>query len=236
MDFTGVTALSIPEGAVAKITNAAGDVIWEKPASDGRDLYQRVESVTTTGGSTGGWFLTDFIANNQSGLELTFSVPTFSDTATMGSRTSASNTRCYVFYPRSASMGYIGWNTAIGWSVDTPANTKCTTRLNWLNSRKAVLLNENGTTKSTKSFSGTLVQQVSPIAICRYNNATSTPTSGRAMTVFSVRCSQGSEVVREYLPCYRKSDGEIGLWEVYTGQFVPNKNVSGLSKGADIDW
>ncbi len=236
MDFTGVTALSIPEGAVSKITNAAGDVIWEKPASDGRDLYQRVESITTTGGTSGGWFLTDFIGNNQSGLEFSFSVPTWSDSATMGSKTTATNSRLYVFYPMSNAKGYAGWNTAQGVTVSTKANTKYTTQLNWLNNRQVILFDANGGTLKTASLSGTLVQQVAPVAICRYNNATSNPSSGRAMTVFSARISQGSEIVREYLPCYRKSDGEIGLWEVYTGQFVPNKNVSGLSKGADIDW
>lgn len=32
MDFTGVKAITIPEGAVKKITNQAGQVLWEKPS------------------------------------------------------------------------------------------------------------------------------------------------------------------------------------------------------------
>lgn len=32
MDFTGVKAITIPEGAVKKITNQAGHVLWEKPS------------------------------------------------------------------------------------------------------------------------------------------------------------------------------------------------------------
>ena len=32
MDFTGVKAITIPEGAVRKITNQAGQVLWEKPS------------------------------------------------------------------------------------------------------------------------------------------------------------------------------------------------------------
>ena len=32
MDFSGVKAITIPEGAVKKITNQAGQVLWEKPS------------------------------------------------------------------------------------------------------------------------------------------------------------------------------------------------------------
>ena len=32
MDFTGVKAITIPEGAVKKITNQTGQVLWEKPS------------------------------------------------------------------------------------------------------------------------------------------------------------------------------------------------------------
>lgn len=235
IDFTGVSAISIPEGAVAKITNSVGETLWEKVSADYRELYQRVEYVYTAG-STGGWFLTDFIANNTSGLEFTFSVPNFSDIATMGSRTSASDTRCYVFYPRTTTVGYIGWKTAQSWSVSTAANTKYTTRLNWLNSRKAVILNADGTTKATKSMSGTLPAQVSCIGIGRYNNATNTPTSSRPMNIYGARITQGSEIVREYIPCYRKSDGEIGLYETFTGQFLTNAGTGTFTKGADVEW
>ena len=226
IDFSVLKALTIPEGDVKRI-DIGGVKVWE---SNIRDMYQRVEYITRPKG--GGWFRTDFIANNQSGLELSYSVPSFSDTATMGSRASGStNGRCYVFYPRATTTGYIGWNTAQGWSVSTVANTQYTTRLNWLNSRKAVVLNADGTTKATKSISGTLVQQTAPIDICAYNNG-----DGRAMSLYGARLSQGSEIVREYIPCYRKRDGEIGLFETITGQFVPSMESGGFTKGSDIDW
>ena len=230
IDFLNAKSIVTPRGEVAKITNAQGDVLWEKVSADFRELYQRVEYITRQ--KSGGWFRTDFIANNQSGLELSFSVPSFSDTATMGSReSSVTNGRCYIWYPRTTTVGYIGWNTAQSWNVSSVADTMYTTRLNWLNSRKAVILNADGTTKATKSVSGTLVQQTKPIDICTYNGG-----AGRAMSLYGARLSQGSEVVREYLPCYRKSDGEIGLMEMLTGQFIPSKVAGGFTKGPDIEW
>lgn len=237
VDFSTLKALTIPEGEVKRI-ESGGVKLWEAGGGDSvYDLYQRVEYITTAGsGTSRGWFLTDFIANNQSGLEFTWSVSSFSDTAFFGSTTGGTNARCYVFYPRTTTVGYHGWNTAISATVTTAANTVYTSRLNWLNNRKAILLDANGNTKSTKSLTGTLVQQVSPIAICRYNNKTSTPTSSRPVTVCSARCSQGTEIVRAYYPCYRKSDGEIGLLETLTGHFEPSKVANGFTKGPDIDW
>lgn len=226
IDFSVLKALTIPEGDVKRI-DIAGEKVWELNVLD---LYQRVEYITRPSG--GGWFRTDFIANNQSGLELSYSVPSFSDTSMMGSREgSVTNGRCYVWYPRATTTGYYGWNSAIGWAVSTVANTRYTTRLNWLNCRKAEILNADGSTKATKSISGTLVQHTKPIDICAYNNG-----NGRAMSLYGARLSQGSEVVREYFPCYRKSDGEIGLLEMLTLQFIPSQKSGGFTKGPEIDW
>lgn len=226
IDFSAFKALTIPEGDVKRI-DINGVKAWEL---DVRTLYQRVEYITRPKG--GGWFRTDFIANNKSGLELTYSVPSFSDTATMGSReSSVTNGRCYNFYPRATTVGYIGWNSAQSWSVSTTANTIYTARLNWLNSRKAVILNADGSTKATKSISGTLVQQTKPIDICTYNNG-----DGRAMTFYGARLSQDGEVVREYIPCYRKSDGEIGVFETYTQTFLPSQEANGFTHGEEIEW
>lgn len=230
INFLNVSEIRIPEGDVLKISNAQGEVLWEMVSGDFRKLYQRVEYISRKSG--GGWFRTDFIANNESGLELSFSVPSFSDVATMGAReSSVTNGRCYVWYPRAATVGYFGWNTAQSWSVSVTENTIYTTRLNWLNSRKAAVLNADGSTKATKSISGTLVQHTKPIDICTYNNG-----NGRAMSLYGARLSQGSEIVREYLPCYRKRDGEIGLMEILSGQFIPSQVSNGFTKGADIDW
>ena len=225
IDFSKLQGLDIPEGTVKKIA-INGETVWE---TNVLDLFQRVEYLYRK--ANGGWFRTDFIANDQSGLELSFSVPSFSDVATMGSReSSVTNGRCYVFYPRATTVGYVGWNSAQSWSVSTAADTQYTTRLNWLNSRKAVILNADGSTKATKSISGTLVQHTKPIDICTYGGG-----AGRAMYFYGARMTQGSELVRDYIPCYRKSDGEAFLYEAISGTFLPAAGGT-FTLGPDISW
>jgi len=42
--------------------------------------------------------------------------------------------------------------------------------------------------------------------------------------------------VREYIPCYRKSDGVVGVYEKVTGQFLTSEIEAGFTKGANIEW
>lgn len=235
IDFSTLKALTIPEGDVKKI-EIGGETVWELNL---RDLYQRVEYITSAGGDAGGYFITDFIGNDQSGMEMGYSVTNFSDIVTMGSRiSSATNTRFYIWYPMSSARGYYGWNTAVAHNVTTSANVKYIARLNWLNERYSRLLDGDGSVLSSKAISGTLTQQTVPVGIFRYNRADGVLGSRRPMSIYFVRFSQGSEIVREYFPCYRKSDGEIGLFETITGQFIPNAGgeSTGFTKGPDIDW
>ena len=60
--------------------------------------------------------------------------------------------------------------------------------------------------------------------------------SSRDMIFYGARISQGREIVREYIPCYRKSDGEIGLYEKYTDQFIVNTGSGTFTKGDDVEW
>ena len=41
-------------------------------------------------------------------------------------------------------------------------------------------------------------------------------------------------VTREFIPCYRKQDGEIGLYDLINNQFYSNDGTGQFSKGADV--
>jgi hypothetical protein len=60
--------------------------------------------------------------------------------------------------------------------------------------------------------------------------------STRDFIFFRARISQGTEIIRDYFPCYRKSDGEIGLYEMFTGEFLTNQGGGTFTKGNDVDW
>lgn len=201
-----------------------------------KSLYQRVEYIESAEADTYPYIVTDFTANNASGVEVIASFPILQDRIPMGSRLDSNATRFYCVYPMSASSVYYGFNTGSAVSCALKVNTIYRLQTNFLNSRLVCVYESNGTRKANVSLSATLAQQTAPVSIFGYHSASSgTVTSKREYKLYSARCSQGHEVVREYIPCYRKSDGMVGVYEKFTGQFLTT-SVGAFAKGADVDW
>jgi len=201
-----------------------------------KTLYQRVEYIESAETETYPYIITDFFADNSCGLEIIASFPAMQDRTPMGSRENSDATRFYCMYPLSTNSCYYGFNSGNSVSCALTVNTKYRLQTNFVNSRFACVYQEDGTRKAASSISGTLMQQSAPVAIFGYNSASSgVVTSKREYKLYSARCSRGHEVVREYIPCYRKTDGAVGLYEKFTGAFLLPE-TGAFSKGADIAW
>ena len=204
--------------------------------SDPRDQYQRVEYIESAVEETYPYIITDICADDNTGVEVVASFPILQDRIPMGSREDSGTTRFYCVYPLSASSCYYGFNIGTSISCSTKVNTIYRLQTNFMNSRQAIIYEENGTRKAFGNFTQTLTEQTVPIAIFGYNYAAQgTVTSKREYKLYSARISQGFEVIREYIPCYRKSDGLVGVFEKFTGRFLTSP-VSAFTYGTEIDW
>lgn len=60
-----------------------------------------------------------------------------------------------------------------------------------------------------------------------------------AIKLYAITRTQGAltvfDAIRRFVPCYRKSDGEIGVYEVYTSVFYPNEGAGTLIAGPDVN-
>ena len=219
------------KSAIDEITVGGGDVPVDP---DPREQYQRVEYITSDGAS---YIITDFIGDNSSGLEIIASFPTLADRIPMGSRLDSGTTRFYCVYPMSASSIYYGFNTGSTISCQLKVDTIYRLQTNFQNSRLVNVYNTAGTRLGGGSISATLTQQTVPVSIFGYHySSTGAVSSKRAFDLYCARCSRGHDVVREYIPCYRKSDGVIGVYEKFTGQFLTNGGDGAFTKGPDIEW
>ena len=213
--------------ALDDVPSAGGEV---KP--DPSKEYQRVEYITNDGDA---YFLTDIVADDSTGAEMTASFTTQQDCVPMGSNTSTSNTRFFVPYLLSSSSIYYGFNAGTSLSYKSSINTVYTASLNFRNSRTAMLYDSGGFALVGQAVTRSVTQQVAPITILCYKTPSGRGSS-RKCTLYGARISQGEEVVRDYIPCYRKSDGEIGLYDMCTGTFLSNSGTDLLTKGEDVEW
>lgn len=203
---------------------------------DPRSQYQRVKYITSAAAETYPYIITDFFADNDCGLEVVASFPVMQDRITMGSRNDSGSTRFYCVYPLSVNSCYYGFNTGSSVSCALSVNTVYRLQTNFLNSRLVNIYDEAGIRKGGAAISETLTQQTAPVAIFGYNYAMNEAvTSKREYTLYSARCSRKYEVVREYIPCRRKSDGVVGLYEKFTKSFLTSE-VGAFAAGPDIEW
>lgn len=219
-----------------------GQVIVNVPNSGGStepdyyDLYQRVEYIESAEEETYPYIITDFYGDNTSGMEIVASFPVLRDRIPMGSREDSGTTRFYCVYPMSANSIYYGFNTGSSVSCALKVDTIYRLQTNFLNSRLVNVYDKNGIYKGGAYLSATLTTQTAPVSIFGYHSAASgAVTSKREFKLYSARCSKNHEVVREYIPCCRKSDGAVGLYEKFTGQFLLPETGS-FTKGADVEW
>lgn len=233
-----VGTLEVTENGIHDVTayqsvnvNVAGSA-----PEDPRDQYQRVEYIESAETGTYPYIITDFYADNSCGVELIASFPTLVDRIPMGSRENGDPTRFYCVYPLSANSIYYGFDTGVTISCKLTINTVYRLQTNFLNSRLVNVYDANGTRKGGGSISDTLTQQTAPVSIFGYNYASSGAVSSkREFKLYSARCSRGHEVVREYIPCYRKSDGVVGVYEKFTRTFL-TAETGAFAKGADVEW
>lgn len=204
---------------------------------DPREPYQRVEYIESAEEGTYPYIITDVCADNSIGAEIVASFPILQDRIPMGSRENSDATRFYVVYPLSANSIYYGFNTGVTISCKLTVDTVYRLQTNFLNSRLVNVYDEAGARKGGGSISATLTPHTVPISIFGYHSASSgVVTSKREYKLYSARISRGHEVIREYIPCYRKSDGVVGLYEKFTGAFLENEGEGAFAKGQDLEW
>lgn len=234
-DTAGITPDIIAEGST--VLGIEGTHKGGGGAPDPSAQYQRVEYIESAEEGTYPYIITDFYADNDTGVEVVASFAVMQDRIPMGSRQDSGSTRFYCAYPLSTTSCYYGFNIGSAISCSTKVNTKYRLQTNFMNSRQAIIYEANGTRKAFATFTQTLGEHPVPISIFGYNSGSSgAVTSKREYKLYSARLSHGFEVVREYIPCYRKSDGVVGLYEKFTGQFLTAEGDGVFAKGADVAW
>lgn len=80
----------------------------------------------------------------------------------------------------------------------------------------------------------TIDQSVRPMAIFAWNSSSGRTYTNKGARIYYLRFFDGNTKMADYVPCYRKSDGEIGMYDTVTKTFYTNSGADTFLKGADI--
>jgi len=87
----------------------------------------------------------------------------------------------------------------------------------------------NGTTPTTSTYTGSVVTGKSYYLFgSNYND---TLEGGGSYKIYEVQLKDNSVLVRNFIPCYRKSDNEPGMYDLVNNQFYTNQGTGTFTVG-----
>ena len=216
IDFTGVTAVTIPEGNVVKIMRKSdGTIFWEKPETGGLpDGYTQAAYIKSNGTQ---YINTGYIAKSENyRIKCRFYFDTIVDrTVPFGGGASTDiisvlirNSTIFHFYVGSGSVSAtdVAISQGVNYDMDCWANDGTFT----------VIL--NGATYSGR-YSGTINKEY-PLFLFA-NNISGTPTSFSSIRMTSFQIYDADILVRDFVPCINPS-GIAGLYDMVGKIFYGN--------------
>lgn len=75
---------------------------------------------------------------------------------------------------------------------------------------------------------------INPIYIFARNKNNAPEYKNNGLKVYSFKMFDGNNLAQELVPCYRKSDGEIGMYDTVSKTFYTNAGTGTFLKGADV--
>lgn len=192
--------------------------------------YQEVEYIESTGEQ---YIDTSFILYKSNGFSIDF-VPE-NDVVTSnapnyinaGGAGGTSNTRVGINCYKRTDNGELQF---FSWYVDPKITKNQRATLSVIN---RIIYYPDGSTREM-NITETNPTSSSMILFAAYNQALTQIYRFSKMKLYNFKLYDSTNVVKDYIPCYRKSDGEIGLYEIIEGRFLTNQGSGTFIKGLNI--
>lgn len=204
------------------------------PTSVFSEEYQEVDYIESTGTQ---WIDTEFKATEYTGIEAKFQFTSISPTqqALFGSGNAPG--LIYNFYINGKSGWSYAYNNDSGNWVPLSINADTSQHQLIFNytgdSTKELIFDSTKISLKYTSVSGTTTAD--NVYIASYKDAIALGAQHAKVKIFMFNMVDKGHVVRNYIPCYRKSDGVIGLYDTIDGKFYTNAGTGVFKKGRDID-
>ena len=185
--------------------------------------YQQVEYIESTGTQ---YIDTEFIPNNKTRVIADFQLTQVTASFVFGTRnanTTTSNRQALTFNINSAGKFIFSHNYP---NTMNNADTL----------RHTIDINKNVATLDSTVFTGEELAFTSPQSLYLFAcNETNRPGYlPSKVKLYSCKIYNNRALVRDYIPCYRKSDGVIGLYDLVNDTFNTNIGTGTFKKGGDI--
>ena len=222
IDFSFVKSIMIPEGNVKKI-EIDGITVWEKSTNRLPNEYQEVEYIESTGTQ---YIDTGIIGKNGIRILAKMGWRTLSNQL-FGSRKDTGSTRFFVtYYGSRIDFGYGG-----DVLTDVFPQTGQIYEIDFDVTGSQYNFGVDGTYKTGRTAE---LDTECNVFIFGSNRPFTTNQLSKSIFKSMTITNANGETLRDFIPCYRKSDEEIGLYDTVSKSFFVNSGTGTFTKGQNI--
>lgn len=232
MDFSKLKSLTIPEGNVTQIA-VGNKVLWK--AGPLPSAYQQVEWIKgTTASSSAPYIDLGFAFDTAAVIHLNFIVG-YANGQPFGAAENSSVLRCmisqtttggYTIYGSDGSKYIAETISGLGEEVNLVYTLK-----KGVVKMEDLITGKVSTSQTTTNANFTMTRNL-------YLFAQNYNTAARFAGIYSFKGFQyydkNNTLICDLIPCYRKSDGVIGMYDIVRKIFLTNAGTGSFTKGADV--
>ena len=197
--------------------------------------YQEVEYLENSGTQR---IDTGLIPTNSTSIDITYQSlrPTGTSQYILGARTNASTT---VDYAINGSSSNTYWDVRFNGVASSVTNMNRTTdkyhSVVELNNGNGpwTLTNLDTSATNEMTLSGAVVNATANLFLFAYNDLDVNTHAN--LRIFACKIYESSVLVRDYIPCYRKSDNVAGLYDLMNNEFYTNSGTGNFVVGANYE-
>lgn len=217
VDLSNVKEISIPEGNVKSIS--VNDItIWENAPKRLPKEYQEVEYIQSDGNQ---YIITNIYPNGQTGVEVCMG-EVLNNSVLFG----AYNTTWTTGFGMYCNTNYDFW---YHYYSNNQINKRPPT--------KFVLNFNKGKTTIDGIVYASVAEKTFNVSYLLYlfcGNMGGSIEQRTKCKLYYAKIYANDTLESEYIPCYRKSDGEIGLYDIVQQEFKQNNGSGRFTKGGDV--
>lgn len=223
-NFDGLNIIDVRFGTIPAYRLYKGNtLVWQGLPTE----YQKVEYLQSTGTQ---WIDTGVIPDDRTGISMKLSINDInSDKIRIGCRETSGDTRFWIASIRG--IVYFGFGRNYGVTNDDfkiQSNIPFIAYLNYKNNRTCYV--DDYTPLSLDSVSSITFT----MSMVMFGRKYQSGISCSAQKIYSCQISQGNELIRDFIPCYRKLDNKPGMYDLVNNVFYTNDGTEEFIIGDNI--
>lgn len=235
MDMSLICGIATPDGEVIKITDSDNVVLWS--ASKLPSIYQQVEWIKAEL-DVKAYIDLGFAFDTKAKIYLTQEITSSMATYIFGAAEDSGKYRCMITSPSAGDYKCAGYGSnGDGYITTTTklvSNSFNEIELNLEKGNGYIYnaTNEEKSQVSTAQVSYTMAGKLYLFAQ-NYNGNTRFAGNNKCLSAFKYY-DKNDELICDLVPCYRKSDGVIGMYDIVRKQFLTNVGTGNFIAGPEI--